>query len=86
MFTFSLLIVINRRNAPQRRIWFINKYKKSGDFERENRGSLTFSRERLVDDSKSILAEIKEDIDIISDSDNDEDELEILFRLSFCER
>ena len=32
-----------------------------------------------VDDSKSILAEIKgEDIDITSDSDNDEDELEIL--------
>ena len=32
-----------------------------------------------VDDSKSILAEIKgEDIDITSDSDNDEDEQEIL--------
>ena len=32
-----------------------------------------------VDDSKSILAEIKgEDIDITSDSDNDEDQLEIL--------
>ena len=32
-----------------------------------------------VDDSNSILAEIKgEDIDISSDSDNDEDELEIL--------
>ena len=32
-----------------------------------------------VDDSTSILAEIKgEDIDITSDSDNDEDELEIL--------
>ena len=32
-----------------------------------------------VDDSKSILAEIKgEDIDITSDSENDEDELEIL--------
>ena len=31
-----------------------------------------------VDDSKSILAEIKgEDIDITSDSDNDEDELEV---------
>ena len=39
-----------------------------------------------VDDSKSILAEIKgEDIDITSDSDNDEDELEILstFALAF---
>ena len=32
-----------------------------------------------VDHSKSILAEIKgEDIDITSDSDNDEDELKIL--------
>ena len=32
-----------------------------------------------VDDSKSIVAEIKgEDIDITSDSDNDKDELEIL--------
>ena len=32
-----------------------------------------------VDDSKSILAEIKgEDIDLTSDSNNDEDELEIL--------
>ena len=32
-----------------------------------------------VDDSKSILVEMKgEDIDITSDSDNDEDELEIL--------
>ena len=31
-----------------------------------------------VDDSKSILAKIKgEDIDITSDSDNDEDDLEI---------
>ena len=38
------------------------------------------------DDSKSILAEIKgEDIYITSDSDNDEDELEILstFALAF---
>ena len=34
---------------------------------------------KTVDDSKSILAEIKEeDIDITSDSDNDEDVLEIL--------
>ena len=32
-----------------------------------------------VDDSKSILAEIKgEDIDLTADSDNDEHELEIL--------
>ena len=32
-----------------------------------------------VDDSKSILAEIKgEDIDVTSDSDNDEDEPKIL--------
>ena len=38
-----------------------------------------------VDDSKSILAKIKENIDITSDSDNDEDELEILetFALAF---
>ena len=38
------------------------------------------------DDSKSILAEIKgEDIDITSDSDNDDDELKILstFALAF---
>ena len=38
------------------------------------------------DDSKSILAEIKgEDIDITSDSENDEDELEMLstFALAF---
>ena len=35
--------------------------------------------EDYVDHSKSILAEIKgEDIDITSDSDNDENELEIL--------
>ena len=42
--------------------------------------SLILCRERLcVDDSKSILAEIKgEDIDITSDSDNDEDELKIV--------
>ena len=41
--------------------------------------SLILSWERLCDDSKSVLAEIKgEDIDITSDSDNDEDELEIL--------
>ena len=41
--------------------------------------SLVLCRERHVDDSKSILAKIKgEDIDITSDSNNDEDELEIL--------
>ena len=41
--------------------------------------SLILCWERHVDDSKSILAEIKgEDIDITSDNDNDEDELEIL--------
>ena len=47
--------------------------------------SVSYSVEKdYVEDSKSILAEIKgEDIDITSD--NDEDELEIL-RLSFCER
>jgi len=34
---------------------------------------------RNVDDSKSILAEFKgEDVDITSDRENDEDELEIL--------
>ena len=38
-----------------------------------------------VDDSNSILAEIKgEDIDISSDSDNDEDELEILSTFAFA--
>ena len=53
---------------------------KSGDFERENRGSLIFSVEKdYVDDSKSSLAKIKgEDIDITFESDNDEDELKIL--------
>ena len=41
--------------------------------------SLVLCRERHVDDLKSILAEIKgEDIDITSDSDNDEDEFKIL--------
>ena len=43
----------------------------------EQRG-LIFCRENYVDDSKSILAEIKgEVIDINCDSDNDKDELEI---------
>jgi len=49
--------------------------------------SHTLSRKTiLLDDSKSVLAEIKgEDIDITSDSDNNEDELEILstFALAF---
>ena len=42
--------------------------------------SPTLCREKpYVDDSKSILAEKKgEDIDITSDSDNDEDKLEML--------
>ena len=52
---------------------------KSGDFERKN-GEVSYSVEKdYADDSKSILAEIKgEDIDLTSDSDNDEHELEIL--------
>ena len=50
---------------------------KSGDFERKN-GEVSYSVEKdYADDSKSILAEIKGDIDINCDSDNDEDELEI---------
>ena len=46
-----------------------------------------FVEKDYVDDSKSIWAEIKgEDIDITSDSGNDEDELEILstFALAFA--
>ena len=52
---------------------------KSGDFERKN-GEVSYSVEKdYADDSKSILAEIKgEDIDLTSDSDNDEHELETL--------
>ena len=47
---------------------------------KERTEEVSYSVEKdYVDDSKSILAEIKgEDIDITSDSDNDEDELEIL--------
>ena len=48
--------------------------------------SLILCRKDYFDDSKTILAEIKgEDIDITSDSNNDEDELEILqtFALAF---
>ena len=48
--------------------------------------SHTLLRKNYVDDSKSVLAKIKgEDIDITSDSDNEEDELEILstFALAF---
>ena len=49
-------------------------------FKTEPCAQVSYSVEKdYVDDSKSILDEIKgEDIDIISDSDNDEDELEIL--------
>ena len=53
---------------------------KSGDFERKN-GQVSDSVEKdYVNDLKSILlAEIKgEDIDITSDTNNDEDEREIL--------
>ena len=57
---------------------------------KERREEVSYSVEKdYVNDLKSILAEIKgEDIDITSDSNNDEDELEILktFALSFCER
>ena len=49
---------------------------KSGDFQRENRGSLIFCRERLL--TIRNLSWPGEDIDITSDSDNDEDEIEIL--------
>ena len=59
---------------------------KSGDFKREKRGVSNSHEKDYVDDSKSILAKIKgEDIDITSDRDNDEDELEILetFALAF---
>ena len=46
--------------------------------ERTEEGSYSVEKD-YVDDSKSILVEMKgEDIDITSDSDNDEDELEIL--------
>ena len=49
-------------------------------FKTEPRAKVSYSVEKdYVDDSKSILAEIKgEDIDLTSDSNNDEDELEIL--------
>ena len=60
-------------------------------FKTEPCAQVSYSVEKdYVDDSRSILAEIKgEDIDITSDSNNDEDELEIIIvnlRLSFCER
>ena len=47
---------------------------------KERTQEVSYSVEKnYVDDFKSILAEIKgEDIDITSDSNNDEDELEIL--------
>ena len=47
---------------------------------KERTEEVSYSVEKdCVDDSKSILAEIKgEDIDITSDNDNDEDELDIL--------
>ena len=47
---------------------------------KERTEEVSYSVEKdYVDDSKSILVEMKgEDIDITSDSDNDEDELEIL--------
>ena len=52
----------------------VEQCEKSDDFEREIRGSLILCRERLC-----WRFEIKgEDIEITSDSDNDEDELEIL--------
>ena len=61
------------------RFYLVEQCEKSGDFERKN-GEVSYSVEKdYADDSKSILAEIKgEDIDLTSDSDNDEHELEIL--------
>ena len=49
-------------------------------FKTEPCAQVSYSVEKdYVDDSKSILAEMKrEDIDTTSDSDNDEDELKIL--------
>ena len=56
-------------------------------FKTEPCAQVSYSVEKdYFDDSKSILAKIKgEDIDITSDSENDEDELEILstFALGF---
>lgn len=53
---------------------------------KERTEEVSYSVEKdYVDDSKSILAEIKGgDIDITSDSDNDEDEPEILKTFAFA--